>query len=189
LDLGAALIAHRQFTEWTRPACGGNLHRSVLDELGNQGLIDWSRAVLDGASVRATKGGELTGPNPVDRGKPASKIHAPPDPRACHWPWASPQRTPTTVRLSSPGQSRAARAVSPWTTPSASGYAARGQGIRRRPPAGLAVPTRDHPAHRPQGHRVHQEAGQTSVGDRTIHRLAVRRQPGSRAEAQVGDSI
>ena len=28
----------------------------VLDELGSQGLIDWSRAVLDGASVRAKKG-------------------------------------------------------------------------------------------------------------------------------------
>jgi hypothetical protein len=28
----------------------------VLDELGRRGLIDWSRAVLDAASVRARKG-------------------------------------------------------------------------------------------------------------------------------------
>ena len=33
------------------------LHQAVLDELGSRGLIDWSRAVLDAASVRATKGG------------------------------------------------------------------------------------------------------------------------------------
>ena len=47
----------------------------MLDELGSQGLIDWSRAVLDGASVRAKKGDALTGPSPVDRGKSGSKIH------------------------------------------------------------------------------------------------------------------
>ncbi|AIJ24790.1 putative transposase [Amycolatopsis methanolica 239] len=32
------------------------LHGAVLDELGGKGMIDWSRAVLDGASVRAKKG-------------------------------------------------------------------------------------------------------------------------------------
>jgi hypothetical protein len=34
---------------WT---CGS---RSVLDKLGSQGLIDWSRSILDGACVRAKK--------------------------------------------------------------------------------------------------------------------------------------
>jgi hypothetical protein len=38
-------------------------------------LIDWSRVIVDAASVRAKKGGSLTGPSPVDRGKPGSKIH------------------------------------------------------------------------------------------------------------------
>ena len=28
----------------------------VLDELGSQGLIDWSRAVVDAAAVRAKRG-------------------------------------------------------------------------------------------------------------------------------------
>lgn len=46
----------------------------MLDELGSQGLIDWSRAVLDSTSVRV-KRGSLIGPNPVDRGKSGSKIH------------------------------------------------------------------------------------------------------------------
>lgn len=48
--------AHRRFTEWTKAGLWRRLHRAVLDELGGQGLIDWSRAVLDGASVRAKKG-------------------------------------------------------------------------------------------------------------------------------------
>ncbi|MCU1682816.1 MAG: family transposase [Amycolatopsis sp.] len=51
------------------------LHHVVLDELGSRGALDWSRAIIDGASVRAKKGGSLTGPSPVDRGKTGSKIH------------------------------------------------------------------------------------------------------------------
>jgi transposase len=33
------------------------LHQRVLDRLGQQGLLDWSRAALDSVSVRAKKGG------------------------------------------------------------------------------------------------------------------------------------
>ncbi|MBF6451070.1 IS5 family transposase [Nocardia elegans] len=67
--------AHRRFTAWTKAGVWRRLHRAVLDELGAAGLIDWSRAVADAASVRAKKGGDLTGPNPTDRGKPGSKMH------------------------------------------------------------------------------------------------------------------
>ncbi|NIJ09811.1 transposase [Saccharomonospora amisosensis] len=48
--------AHRRFTEWTEAGLWRQLHQAVLDELGGQGMIDWSRAVLDGASVRAKRG-------------------------------------------------------------------------------------------------------------------------------------
>jgi transposase len=68
--------AHRRFTEWTQAGLWRRLHQAVLDQLGSRGLIDYSRAVLDAASVRATKGSPLTGPNPVDRGKSGSKIQA-----------------------------------------------------------------------------------------------------------------
>lgn len=51
------------------------VHVAVLDEFGVHGEIDWSRAILYGASVRARTRGELTGLNPVDRGRPGSKIH------------------------------------------------------------------------------------------------------------------
>lgn len=48
--------AHRRFTEWTRAALWRRLHQAVLDELGSRGEVDWSRAILDAASVRAKKG-------------------------------------------------------------------------------------------------------------------------------------
>jgi transposase len=67
--------AHRRFAEWTRAGLWDRLHQAVLDRLGAAGAIDWSRAVVDSISVRAEKGGELTVPSSVDRGKPGSKIH------------------------------------------------------------------------------------------------------------------
>lgn len=43
--------AHRRFTVWTEAGLWRRLHRAVLDELGGEGLIDWSRAVVDAASI------------------------------------------------------------------------------------------------------------------------------------------
>ena len=67
--------AHRRFVAWTEAGLWRRLRRAVLDRLGERAAIDWSRAVVEAASVRAKKGGALTGPNPVDRGKPGSKLH------------------------------------------------------------------------------------------------------------------
>ncbi|WP_455678725.1 IS5 family transposase [Streptomyces atratus] len=66
--------AHRRFTEWSKARVWARLHRLVLDELGRRGDLDWSRCAIDSVNMRAMKG-ELTGPNPVDRGKKGSKIH------------------------------------------------------------------------------------------------------------------
>ena len=48
--------AHRRFMEWTEAGLWRRLHEVVLDELGSRGLIDWSRAMVDGASLRAKRG-------------------------------------------------------------------------------------------------------------------------------------
>jgi transposase len=47
--------AHRRFVAWTEAGLWRRLHRAVLDRLGAQKAIDWSRAVVDAASVRAKK--------------------------------------------------------------------------------------------------------------------------------------
>ncbi|WP_408059250.1 IS5 family transposase [Streptomyces erythrochromogenes] len=66
---------HRRFTDWTTARVWAKLHRVILDELGANGDLDWSRCAIDSVSVRALKRGTLTGPNPTDRGKKGSKIH------------------------------------------------------------------------------------------------------------------
>jgi hypothetical protein len=53
--------------EWADAGVFDQLHRAVLDPLGEQGRLDWSRASRDSVSVRARRGA-LTGPNPTDRG-------------------------------------------------------------------------------------------------------------------------
>ncbi|WP_372478663.1 IS5 family transposase [Streptomyces echinatus] len=70
----SGVTAFRRFTEWSQARVWAKLHRLVLDELGGQGELDWSRCAIDSVSVRAVKG-PLTGPNPTDRGKSGSKIH------------------------------------------------------------------------------------------------------------------
>nr|WP_234342183.1 IS5 family transposase [Streptomyces leeuwenhoekii] len=66
---------YRRFAQWSRERVWARLHRVILDQLGGRGELDWSRCAIDSVSVRAAKGGPLTGPNPTDRGKPGSKIH------------------------------------------------------------------------------------------------------------------
>ncbi|WP_433406603.1 IS5 family transposase [Streptomyces sp. CA-146814] len=66
---------YRRFTEWSQARVWARLHRLVLDELGARGDLDWSRCAIDSVNMRALKKGDLTGPNPVDRGKFGSKIH------------------------------------------------------------------------------------------------------------------
>ncbi len=48
--------AHRRFSQWTKDGLWRQLHHALLDELGSQGLLGWSRAIVDGACVRAKKG-------------------------------------------------------------------------------------------------------------------------------------
>jgi hypothetical protein len=53
-----------------------NRHEMFLAKLREADQIDWSRAVVDSASIRAVGGGGKTGPNLTDRRKPEQ---APPD--------------------------------------------------------------------------------------------------------------
>ena len=65
----------RRFTEWTQVGVWPQLHRRLLNILGMAGEINLDHAVVDSASVRAKKGGDHTGPSPVDRAKRGCKRH------------------------------------------------------------------------------------------------------------------
>jgi transposase len=51
----------RRFSEWTNLGIWPQLHRQLLNVLGQAGQIDLSVVVVDGASVRAVKGGRTRG--------------------------------------------------------------------------------------------------------------------------------
>jgi hypothetical protein len=51
------------------------LHELLLAELRAADVLDFSRAAVDSSHLRAMKGGEATGPSPVDRGRTGSKHH------------------------------------------------------------------------------------------------------------------
>lgn len=76
----------RRFGQWTDAGLWRRIHVAVLDELGARGDLDWSRAILDAASVRARIGepdraepggsrqARLEDPPAVRRGRPAPVV-------------------------------------------------------------------------------------------------------------------
>jgi transposase len=75
LGCGSPTTCWRRLTEWAKAGVFDQLHLEILDRLGQQGVLDWTRACVDTMSVRAKRGGDHVGANPVDRGKPGSKLH------------------------------------------------------------------------------------------------------------------
>src|SRR4051794_32136283 len=74
LGYGSSWTCWRRMREWSAAGVFDRSHRAILDQLGEHGALNWSRASLDGVRVRANRG-ELTGPNPTDRGKRGTKYH------------------------------------------------------------------------------------------------------------------
>jgi transposase len=75
LGYGSGWTCWRRMHEWADAGVFDRLHQAVLDRLAEQGELDWSRAALDSVSVRAKRGGALTGSDPPDRGKAGSTYH------------------------------------------------------------------------------------------------------------------
>jgi transposase len=53
---GSGWTCWRRMREWAEAGVFDQLHTAVLDRLGEQGRLDWSRASLDSVSVRAKRG-------------------------------------------------------------------------------------------------------------------------------------
>jgi transposase len=56
LGLGSGVTCWRRRREWQQAGGWDRLHHLVLDRLGEQGVVDWSRTALDSVSVRAKRG-------------------------------------------------------------------------------------------------------------------------------------
>jgi transposase len=57
LGCGSPATCWRRLNEWAKAGVFEALHLEVLDRLGEQGELDWSRASVDTMSVRARRGG------------------------------------------------------------------------------------------------------------------------------------
>jgi transposase len=75
MGCGSGMTCWRRLRDWHQAGVWQELHEVLLAELQGADQIDWSRAVVDSAAVRALGGGEKTGPNPTDRAKPGSQHH------------------------------------------------------------------------------------------------------------------
>ena len=61
MGCGTGMTRWRRLRDWEQAGVWDRLHRVLLDELGRDGRMDWSRASLDASSVGAKKRGPETG--------------------------------------------------------------------------------------------------------------------------------
>ncbi len=59
LGCGSPATCWRRLNEWAKAGVFEQLHLDILDQLGAQGRLDWSRVSVDSASVRAKQGGTM----------------------------------------------------------------------------------------------------------------------------------
>jgi transposase len=75
LGCGSGMTCWRRLRDWQEAGIWQLIHFAAFDWLARCEKIDWSRAVVDGSSIRAVFWGQKTGPNPTDRAKLGSKRH------------------------------------------------------------------------------------------------------------------
>ena len=62
MGCGSGSTCWRRFAEWTAAGVWDRAHAHLLAALGERGLLNLERAVLDSASTRAVKGGRTPAP-------------------------------------------------------------------------------------------------------------------------------
>lgn len=72
--------------EWRKAGVWEKLHRLLLDKLRGEDAIDFSRVVVDSASVRAVHGGKKRAPAPWTAARTGASTIWPSMPRARPWP-------------------------------------------------------------------------------------------------------
>jgi len=75
LDCPSGSTCWRRFRDWTAAGVWTHGHEQLLDLLSAEKVLNLEHVIVDSGSVRAQRGGEHTGPSPVDRGKKGCKRH------------------------------------------------------------------------------------------------------------------
>ena len=75
MGCGCGMTCWRRLHAWFHAGVWQAIHQVLLNHLRHAGRLDFSRFLVDAIHVRAVGGGSQTGPSPVDRRKPGSKMH------------------------------------------------------------------------------------------------------------------
>lgn len=85
MGCGSGMTCWRRLRDWQRAGVWDELHRILLAHLRGADKIDWSRAIVDSASVRAIFGGRTRGPILRIAAKRARNTMCSPMPKAFRW--------------------------------------------------------------------------------------------------------
>ena len=72
MGCGSGMTCWRRLRDWQEAGVWQRLHEVVLARLHGADQLDWSRAVVDSAPVRALKGGRTPGRIPLIKPKPGA---------------------------------------------------------------------------------------------------------------------
>lgn len=72
LDCPSGSTCWRRFRDWTDAGVWDKAHLALLDLLGEEGVLDLQRVIVDSASVRAQKGGPTPAATPPTAAKKAA---------------------------------------------------------------------------------------------------------------------
>jgi transposase len=74
MNCGSGMSCWRRLREWQEAGIWQLIHFVLLDWLARYGQIDWSRAVVDGSSIRAVFGGFKRVPTPPTEPSSAASV-------------------------------------------------------------------------------------------------------------------
>jgi transposase len=163
LGCGSPATVWRRLNQWATAGVFEALHLDILDRLGERGRLDWSRASVDSASVRAKRGGSRR--RKSRRSRQAREQDPPGLRRRRAAADRGGHRRQHPGRDHAPGgRGRCARGPYPLGQAAyPAGKARRRQRLRQRDQPRLPAASRDHRADRPTWHRVVHSAGAASL--------------------------
>ena len=85
MGCGSGMTCWRRLRDWQKAGVWDKIHRILLRKLREKDKIDFSRAVVDSASVRAVFGGRKRAQMRRIDGNRARNITSSPMPTASHW--------------------------------------------------------------------------------------------------------
>ena len=167
LGWGSGTTCWRRLRDWQETGVWQKLHERLLNWLGDEAAIDWSRASVDSLSMRAKRGANRqdqtrrTAVSPALNTTLSSTRMAFPSPSASRLPM--PTMRPTCSRSSMPSRPSLGRGETRSTAQTTS-QTPHGQGLRLHAPAACAAQSRYHPTHRPTRDGLFRPPGTVSLG-------------------------